>query len=614
MSKRWILRLLAHGLTHWRSLLLLLAMIIAHAAASVLQPWPVKVAIDYVLTDKELPDWLNWLTILPSADTSAGLLIWLALATVLVFLIIQLLVLFKQVLNNAIGVALTTSFGAQVFDQLQRRSVAFHQARSIGDQVKRITKDTNCARMLIIDIGAPLLLSLATLASMLWVIWQIDPVMSLVAIGFALPLGVVIRLLSAEMNERSYEHAEQEGALMTTTERSLVSVPVIQAFSQQTRQREAFEEQANFTLQTFLRTLLSQLKFNAGVSTVTATGTAAVMAVGGYRVLSGHVTIGDLWIFLAYLQALYGPISRLAYVAQGIAEVRARARRVFELLDAKADVEEPSANRRQAPPEDGPLKVEFNDVYFGYEANRPILNHINLTIPAGHMTALVGGSGVGKSTMVSLIARFMDPWKGSITLGGMNIKNLSLKDLRARIAWVPQDPMLLPLTIGENIAYGQPDATLEEIRQAARLAEAADFIEKLEHGYDTPVGERNATLSGGQAQRVALARAILRKASVLILDEPTAALDALTERSIMRAVDQLEGKVTVVVIAHRLSTIRKARQIVILKNGQIAECGHHDELLTHDGPYARLMQTQLVNCEGGQLDPTQLVQTEQNET
>jgi ATP-binding cassette subfamily B protein/subfamily B ATP-binding cassette protein MsbA len=349
-----------------------------------------------------------------------------------------------------------------------------------------------------------------------------------------------------------------------------------------------------------MRTQLG-LRFNAQV--VLAAAAAVVMAIGGWRVTQRILSVGDLLVFLAYLTAMYSPLETLAVLGSTWADARARARRVFAVLDSDDHVIEPSSPRRwSAVSETARGAVSLESVWFGYAADQPVLRGIDLKVEPGQTVALVGPTGAGKSTLVSLLPRLIDPQRGRVMIDGMDLREVSLADVRARIAMVLQEPYLLPMTVAENIAYGRPDAPREQIIDAAQSAEADAFIRALPSGYDTVIGERGQTLSGGQRQRLSIARALLKDASVVILDEPTGALDAQTEASVMQAIGRLTKHRTTFVIAHRLSTVRNADVIVFLDDGRIAESGSHQQLIEHGGRYAQYVRLQLAPPREGDAD------------
>jgi len=323
--------------------------------------------------------------------------------------------------------------------------------------------------------------------------------------------------------------------------------------------------------------------------------------LGGYRAMQGTVSVGDLYLFLAYLTALYAPIESLAQVSTTVALARARARRLRGLLEEHEPICEPDKPLALPVMDGGGLDLRLRGVRAGYDPGRPVLCDLDLDIEAGKTIALVGPSGVGKTTLASLLARFIDPWEGAVTLNGVDLRRLSLKDLRGRLAWVPQDPMLLPMSIAQNIAFARPDASQEQIVAAAKAAQLHDFVSSLPEGYNTLIGERGARLSGGQAQRLSIARALLKDAPLVVLDEPTSALDSQTEHDVMAAIHQLGQKRTVVIIAHRLSTIRLADIIVVLEAGRVIEQGSHDQLVSIRGAYFRFLQIQQGNL-GTQAD------------
>jgi ATP-binding cassette subfamily B protein/subfamily B ATP-binding cassette protein MsbA len=370
----------------------------------------------------------------------------------------------------------------------------------------------------------------------------------------------------------------------------------VQAFVREEHNDAGFRQLTSRTLQAYLRAMRSQLNFKIGVSAVSAIGTALVIIVGGSHVLAGTLSIGSLLVFLSYLASLYAPVETLAYSSAGFASAAAGARRVLDVLDSEEMVHEvPGAPA--LPEVRGDVSIE--GVTVGYEPGRPVLHDVSIEARAGETIALVGPTGAGKSTLVSLIPRFFDPWSGRVVIDGHDVRSVSLSSLRSRITLVLQEPFLLPLSVAGNIAYGRPGASDEEIEAAARAANAHEFIERLPEGYETVLGERGATLSGGERQRLSIARALLKDAPILILDEPTSALDAETEGLLLSALERLMSGRTTFIIAHRLSTIRNADRIVVIDGGRVVEQGTHQELAGAGGTYQRFSELQ-----HGRLTPT----------
>jgi ATP-binding cassette subfamily B protein/subfamily B ATP-binding cassette protein MsbA len=437
----------------------------------------------------------------------------------------------------------------------------------------------------------PLCTSAATLAAMLALLWRIDPLLAVTASVVAPAIGLVVWRFARALERTSYDQSVAQAEVMSAAEQTLTALPLVRSFSREPHEDRRFQGLWQIADRRYLRTVLTQAGFKSAVDLTMACGVAAVTVLGGWRVIEGRMTVGALVVAMSYLAAFYAPIETIAYISQSFAAAAAGARRVFEILDAD-DAPKEAHDAVELPRSSRGIEVKLEEVTFGYEPDRPVLRSVSITARAGEMVALVGTSGAGKSTLVSLIPRLADPWHGRVLIGGRDAQQLTLASLRDQVAIVLQEALLLPVSIADNIRYGRPDATRREVELAAVAASAHEFITRLPDGYDTVLAERGATLSGGERQRIAIARALLKNAPIVILDEPTASLDAHTEAAIFDAIARLTEGRTTFVIAHRLSTARRANRILVLEGGSIAEEGRHEELVARGGLYHALAAAQ----------------------
>ncbi len=589
---KWYWRLLRYAPRQKRGLAATLGFLMLGVVLEVLRPWPLKLIVDHVLKSHELPGGARWVSALPGAQTPAGLLAWLALGTVLLFVAAQIVSIVVMHLRTGVGGRMASELGADVLDRVQRIPPGVSR-RATGDLVKRVTLDTAAVKDLVLSVLLPLVTSLITLVVMFAIMWRLDHSLAILALGAALPMALLMKVFAKPMAERTYQQQELEGEMLALAEQTLTAIPVVQAFAREEYEDRRFRALSARTVAAYLRAVTSQLQFKMATGLVLALGTAAVMWVGGSRVWNsgsgqGEFTLGGLLVLLSYLASLYAPLETLAYLSTGFATASAGARRVFDVLDSAEELpDSPDASPLPPSSSDG-RTVNWEHVSFGYHQGAEVLHDISLEAKAGSMLAIVGPTGAGKSTLVSLVARLCDPWSGRLLIDGHNVKSLRLKDIRSQVAMVLQEPFLLPLSIAENIAYGRPGAPRAEIEAAAVAANADAFIRNLPLGYDTIIGERGASLSGGERQRLSIARAILKNAPILILDEPTASLDAQTEAAVMQALANLTKGRTTIVIAHRLSTVRRADAVAVLEAGRIVQYGTHDELLAREGLYQTL--------------------------
>jgi ATP-binding cassette subfamily B protein/subfamily B ATP-binding cassette protein MsbA len=488
-----------------------------------------------------------------------------------------------------IGQRMTFNLATDVFAHLQRLSVLFHTRRQVGDLIARVTGDTWCVNTMVTDAIVPAVQALVTLIAMFAVMWQLQPTLTLLALGVAPFFVIVIKVLGGPIKDRNREQRDLEGSMMSVVEQSLSSVPAIQAFTREEHEVRRFRGLADRTVVAYVRSTVAGLWFELFAGLITTIGTAGVIYVGADLALRGELTPGTIIVFLSYLSSLYEPLNSIAQTAPTIQGAAAEADRVAEILETAPEI----SDRRGARDARVTGTIRFDSVTFGYEPGRPVLHDVSFEALPGETIAIVGPTGAGKTTLMNLLVRFFDPWEGSITIDGTDLRDVRHRSLRRQIGMVLQDPFIFPVTIAENIAYGRPDAVRADIEAAARAANAHAFVERLPDGYETVVGERGATLSGGEKQRLSIARAFLKDAPVLILDEPTSALDARTEGALLDALERLMRERIAFVVAHRLSTIRAATRILVLDDGRIVESGSHAELLELGGLYASLYNRQM---------------------
>jgi ATP-binding cassette subfamily B protein/subfamily B ATP-binding cassette protein MsbA len=555
-----------------------------------LRPWPMKVLVDHALGGKPMTEGVaRWVGALPGAADPANLVGWCVAATVVLFLLGWALGLASANASISLGQCMVYDLAGDLFGHLQRLSLRFHSRKPVGDSIRRVTTDCACVATIVRDALLPVLTSVAGLVVMFVILCRLDAVLALLSLVVVPYMVFVFRRYARPMLERSYEQQEADGRMYTVIEQTLSAIPVVQAFGREEATDERFRESTRASLRAALTTTDVQLRFKVLMGLATAGGTALILWVGVSHALAGRLSVGSILVFLSYLGALYEPLESLLYVSSTIQGAAGSARRVLEVLGEEPEVRErPGA----LPLPSARGHVVLEGVAFGYEPGRPVLHGVSLEALPGQTVALVGATGAGKTTLASLVPRLFDPWQGRVLLDGCDVRDLRLADVRAQVALVLQEPFLFPVSVADNIAYGRPGASRDEIEAAARAANAHDFVVRLPHGYDTVLGERGATLSGGERQRLSIARALLKDAPVLILDEPTSALDVHTEALLLDALARLMKGRTTLVIAHRLSTIREADRILVLHEGRIAAAGTHRELLEQGGPYRRWHELQ----------------------
>jgi ATP-binding cassette subfamily B protein/subfamily B ATP-binding cassette protein MsbA len=589
-------RFLRYPARQWRWIAMILVLSATAAVLAALQPLPLKLLVDNALGDAGSPGWLVAALEAVGAEPTVETLVVVAGLTAATIAIIVALVNVSLDLSwEVAGQRMVYDLAADLFDKLQRLSLLSHRHRPIGDSLSRLTVDswsiyaaTNAA--IVAPIVHVLMLVFVGVAA-----WSLDASMAAVTLALAPALAIAARFFGERLRSRSSEQLASRGRLLGFVQQILPAVPLVQANNAQSRNDARFHSLAGDVISSSKRASITQTLFGSVGGLITTLGRALVIYIGAIRVLDGLMTLGDLLVFIAYLGTLQSAAQGLLSVYSGLKAAQAGLDRALEVFSVEEDVRDPEHPHRWPNHSTGVQGwIRFDEVTFGYDPDVPVLRKIELDARPGEMTALVGRTGSGKSTLVSMIPRFFDPWEGSVSFDGVDLRDLRLTDLRRSVSLLRQDPFLLPITVAENIAYGRPGASMAEIENAAVAANADGFIRDLSDGYETVLGERGDTLSGGQRQRLAIARALLKDAPVLILDEPSSDLDTETEHLLLEALDRLMAERTTFVIAHRLSTVRNADRILVLEDGRIRESGTHAQLLEAKGLYHHLHSIQLA--------------------
>ncbi|HEV2496024.1 MAG TPA: ABC transporter ATP-binding protein [Terriglobia bacterium] len=575
---------------YWKQISVAVLAMLLEALLTVFQPWPLKVVIDRVLSHKpsRVPFIHAWLDKAPF--TRLEILYGCCLTVLLIAVATGLLTYYFTHVVGQVGQRFVYELRRNLFAHMQRLSLSFHNRQRTGSLTSRLTSEVQAVQ----DVIASGLMMLASnfflltgmLTLMLWLNWRmalatlsVTPLLFFVALRYTRRLKIAAR--NARLSTRRMASLAHE---------TLASIRIVQGLAQEERQDARFQERSESNLQAYLQTVRYQAQITPLVDALAAVGLVIVIWYGANEVLRGAMTTGDVIIFFAYVNKFYSPLKGLARFAFLFNRASVGMEAVVEVMNLRSELAD-RKGARPAPKLQG--TIEFRHVWFEYEPGRPVLYDINLSMAPGEKIAIVGATGAGKSTLVSLVPRFYDPTEGAVCIDGRDIRDYTLLSLREQVSLVLQDSLLFSGTIRENISFGCPGASDAEIFAAAQLANADEFIQRMPDGYDSVIAERGKTLSGGQKQRIEIARAILRDAPILILDEPTSSLDAAAEQVVMEALGRAAATRTTLIIAHRLSTARLADRIVVLEHGRMIEEGTHQELLTLNGRYAHLYRLQM---------------------
>jgi ATP-binding cassette subfamily B protein/subfamily B ATP-binding cassette protein MsbA len=574
-----------------RQWFLIIIMTLLGSTMTLLAPWPMKVLIDHVLQQQPLSGWIRQ-ALGPVTDSRTGLLALVIVAGLLVFASNS----FSDVILTRawvrVGQGMVWDLAADLYARVQRRSLAFHSCNQVGDLMARITGDSWCVHTLLDTLFFAPATALVMSGMMLAVMLRLDVGLTLLALAIAPFMAGGAWLLSGPIGALAKARRELDGRLQSHVQQTIAGIAVVQAFAQEHREQERFRALAENAIDVQRRTSVLNGLSDLTSGLITTLGTGAVILVAGERVLSGALTVGSLVVFLGYLGTLQSQMRILSSTYTGLRVLRASIDRVMDVLEAEPEIRDRAGATDLRQPIAG--HVRFDHVTFGYRPQQPVLIDVSLEARPGERVGIVGPTGAGKSTLVSLVPRLFDPWHGRVMIDARDVLDMRLRDVRRGVAMVLQESVLFPTSIADNIAYGRPESTRNEIIAAAEAANAHEFIQRLERGYDTVVGQRGATLSGGERQRIAVARALLLDAPILILDEPTSNLDSATETLLLEAIERLMAGRTTFLIAHRMATVRGADRIVVLDGGSILEDGSHESLLALRGLYRRLHDTQCV--------------------
>ena len=559
-------------------------------AMSLAAPWPLKIVIDDVIGTHRQPQWINWVLTTVGADNKMHIAATAGIVTVAIAVTAGAAMYVASYFTESLSQSIGNDLRVRLYQQLQQLSLAYYDTNRLGGILSTLTSDVQTIQSFASGSTLSIFTNTLTVIGMIVVMFLCRWDFTLIALAVTPLLAIFVVRVNRAVKSAVTEVRTHQSDLLATLQEGLQSIQVVQAFGREDHQEQQVRRVSTATVTAWLRARKLSSLLSPVVGLAVALCTGLVLWRGSLLIMAGTMTIGALTIFLAYLAKFFQPVRDLAQMTNTLAQVSVGFERVRAVSEANAVIpERPTAKN---PPARLRGDIAFRHVGFGYDPAVPVLRDITFTITPGQMVGIVGPTGSGKSTVVSLIPRFRDVDTGTITIDGTDIGDYTLRGLRSQIGFVLQDTVLLRGTVRDNIAFGRPDATESQIVEAARLANAHEFITRMPDGYHSLVGDRGSTLSGGQRQRIGIARALIRDNPILILDEPTAALDAESEHLVIEALERLTTGRTVITIAHRLSTLRSADKIIVIQDGRVAEEGAHNQLLQRHGIYARLCDLQ----------------------
>ncbi|HEY3311939.1 MAG TPA: ABC transporter ATP-binding protein [Anaerolineales bacterium] len=566
--------------------------LVAMAGAALMDiaaPWPLKFIVDNVIGNKPFSELLSLVAQLLGNNPFLLSLFFVSMIVVLAGLG-GLMSFTYAYLQGIIQEKTTFALRSKVFAHLQSLSLEFHDQSRSGELIGRVTKDAGNVMDALVHTSGEIVINALNFIGIAFVMFFVNWRFSIIALAFAPVLYFLFRLFRKKIKSSAEAERSEDGNILNVTHETLSAIRVVKAFGREGAEQRRFEEHGEARLNAGIRSALWESAFEPIIDLVKAVGIASVVGYGAYNVLHGQLSVGELLIFLSYLGSFYNPLKRFSKLAGMLQTGAVSGERLTQLLDTKQVVKDDPGAISIARVRG---QVEFRQVSFSYtDSAPPALSDVSFLAKAGQKVAIIGATGAGKSTLANLLMRFYDPRQGEVRLDGTDIRKIKLANLRQQYALVQQEPLLFAISIRNNIAYGKPEASMKLIMEAAKAANAHEFIMQLPYGYATLLGERGGTLSIGQRQRIAIARAILQNAPILILDEPTAALDSVTEFEVMSALERLMAGRTTFIIAHRLSTIKNADLILVIEDGQLVEAGQHTDLLALGGNYAEFVLRQ----------------------
>jgi subfamily B ATP-binding cassette protein MsbA len=588
---------------HWKALVVALIAIVFEGIAGLLDPWLIKIVLDYVIGSEHLPQWIAGFVYALFGESKLAILNFAVVAVVLVATVGAIATYTEKRLTTKVGQCVMRDLRRTLYHHIHRLSLSWYDRNKVGDLISRVTSDVDAIQDFVSSALLGVLVNLLKLVGIIVVMFYLDWRFTLIALLVAPLLFVEVYTLTRRIKKATREVRKKQGEIVSVVAEALSSIRIVKAFAREKYEESRLDQETGESMELVLRARSIKARLSPVVDVIVAAGTGIALWYGARLVLSGELTAGALVVFLLYLEKLYKPMRDLSKMTDVVSNALVGAERVKEVIATESQVRDlPGA--QPAPAFKG--EIECSHVSFGYDPEQLVLNDLSFKIKPGQFAAFVGPTGAGKSTIINLIPRFYDPLSGQVKIDGADVRSFTLKSLRQQISFVLQETLLFRAPVWQNIAYGKPEATREEIVRAAHLANAHEFIERMPEGYNTMVGERGVTLSGGQRQRLAIARAIIRNSPILILDEPSSGLDAASEELVFEALGRLMEGRTSIVIAHRLETIRKADAIFALQDGSIVESGTHEELLARGGLYAQLHDIQFRDAAHSSLNENQV--------